>query len=67
MELLYITCGDHDDLALISYEMEVNGLLETAGANLNHYYQVLVKGGTHDFGVWNHGAYNFLRLCAAAK
>ncbi|HBL36244.1 MAG TPA: esterase [Firmicutes bacterium] len=63
MDLLYITCGDNDDIAMSSYEIAVNGLRETAGEYLNHYYQVLIKGGAHDFGVWNNGAYNFLRLC----
>ena len=65
--LLYITCGDQDEIAMSSYERAVTGLPETAGENLNHYYQVLLKGGTHDFSVWYNGAYNFLRLCFGKK
>jgi enterochelin esterase-like enzyme len=62
MELLYITCGDNDGIAIMSYEMAIRDLMETAGENLRSYYQVLIRGGGHDFAVWNHGAYNFLRL-----
>lgn len=62
IDLLYITCGDNDGIAIMSYEMAVKDLLETAGKNLKSYYQVLIRGGGHDFAVWNHGAYNFLRL-----
>src|SRR5690554_2366956 len=62
-DLLYITCGDNDGLAIISYETALSGLPEAAGENLHHLYQVLIKGGAHDFGVWNNGAYNFVRLC----
>lgn len=65
--LLYLTCGDQDDIAMVSYEMALHGLPETAGENLNQCYQVLIKGGAHDFGVWNNGAYNFLRLCFGKK
>jgi len=62
-DLLYITCGDNDGIAIISYETALSGLPEAAGENLRHLYQVLIKGGAHDFGVWNNGAYNFVRLC----
>src|SRR5690554_3342126 len=62
-DLLYITCGDNDGLAIISYESALSGLPEAAGENLHHLYQVLIRGGVHDFGVWNNGAYNFVRLC----
>jgi hypothetical protein len=62
-DLLYITCGDNDGLAIISYETALSGLPEAAGENLHHLYQVLIKGGAHDFGVWNNGSYNFVRLC----
>lgn len=67
MNLLYITCGDDDGIAIQSYEIAVNGLLETAGDNLSDYYQVLIKNGVHDFGVWNNGAYNFIRLAFVKK
>ena len=49
--------------AIMSYEMVIKGLSEDAGEKLENFYQVLIKGGAHDFGVWNNGAYNFLRLC----
>ncbi len=67
IELLYITCGDNDGIAIMSYEMAIKGLLETAGEKLKNYYQVLLKGGAHDFAVWNNGAYNFLRLIFTEK
>lgn len=63
MELLYICCGDNDDIAVdIGYGKAVDGLQESAGDNLNNYYQILIKGGMHDFNVWNNGIYNFTRL-----
>jgi hypothetical protein len=62
-DLLYITCGDNDGLAIISYESALSGLPEAAGENLHDLYQVLIRSGVHDFGVWNNGAYNFVRLC----
>ena len=62
-DLLYITCGDNDGLAIISYESALSGLPEAAGENLHDLCQVLIRGGVHDFGVWNNGAYNFVRLC----
>jgi hypothetical protein len=46
----------------MGYEKAVEGLTEAAGDNLCEYYQVLIKGGFHDFNVWNNGAYNFIRL-----
>ena len=67
MELLYITCGDNDGISIMSYEMVIKGLLEDAGEKLESFYQVLIKGGAHDFGVWNNGAYNFLRLLFREK
>lgn len=63
LPLLYITCGDKDGIAVESgYERAVNGLIETAGDNIRDCYQILIKGGVHDFNVWNNGAYNFVRL-----
>lgn len=62
-DLLYITCGDADGIAMQSYRGSVNGLANAAGDNLNLMYQVVIRRGGHDFGVWNHGAYNFARLC----
>lgn len=63
LDLLYITCGDADGVACgMGYDKAVDGLTEAAGDNLSEYYQVLIKGGFHDFNVWNNGAYNFIRL-----
>lgn len=63
INLLYITCGDADGIAMHSYRTAISGLKETAGDNLNSYYQVVMKGNGHDFSVWNNGVYNFARLC----
>ncbi len=63
VNLLYITCGDADGVAgEMGYAEAVDGLTETAGNNLENYYQVLIKDGVHDSNVWNNGAYNFIRL-----
>jgi S-formylglutathione hydrolase FrmB len=63
LDLFYITCGDEDKIASeMGYEKALDGFTEVAGDNLGDYYQVLIKGGFHDFNVWNNGAYNFLRL-----
>src|SRR5690554_6192508 len=62
-DLLYLTCGTSDGTAFSSYEMAISGLSEAAGENLHHLYKVLIRGGAHDFNVWNNGANNFVRLC----
>lgn len=63
LDLLYVTCGDADGVAFGSgYAPSVDGLVEAAGDNLRHLYQVVIAGGAHDFRVWNNGAYNFARL-----
>jgi len=63
IELLYMTCGDDDGIALQNgYQISVNGLADTAGDKLDNFYQVIINGAGHDFKVWNNGAYNFLRL-----
>lgn len=63
MELVYICCGDNDDIAVdIGYGKAVDGLKESAGDKLKNYYQILIKDGAHDFNVWNNGVYNFTRL-----
>ena len=63
LHLLYMTCGDEDDVAYGSgYSIAVKGLKEAAGENLGDYCKILIKGGIHDFNVWNNGAYNFSRL-----
>ncbi|MDP4088676.1 MAG: alpha/beta hydrolase-fold protein [Bacillota bacterium] len=68
LDLLYITCGDADGIAVgLGYERAVNGLTDAAGDNFGNYYEVLIKGGVHDFNVWNNGAYNFIRLSFEKK
>ena len=63
LQLLYVTCGDADNVAVnLGYRKSVNGLRETAGDSIMSHYEVILKGGVHDFTVWNHGAYNFARL-----
>ena len=64
LHLLYITCGDEDEIACQSgYERSVDGVTGAVKDNLRKYYQISIKGGIHDFKVWNNGAYNFIRLC----
>lgn len=63
LNLLYITCGDADEIASQDgYANAVDGIIEAVENNLDNYYQILIKGGIHDFNVWNNGAYNFIRL-----
>jgi S-formylglutathione hydrolase FrmB len=63
LHLLYITCGDTDEIAYqAGYVKATDGLAEAAGDNLGDYYRVLIKDGIHDFNVWNNGVYNFIRL-----
>ncbi|MDF2941900.1 MAG: esterase [Herbinix sp.] len=63
LNLLYITCGDADDVAYqAGFVKAVDGLAEAAGDHLLHYYKVLMKDKGHDFNVWNNGAFNFGRL-----
>ncbi|MBO9599945.1 MAG: esterase, partial [Cohnella sp.] len=62
LHLLYVSCGDADEIAVRSYEGSTDGLLQQAGNRLEQYYDVLIQGGLHDFEVWNNGAYNFSRL-----
>lgn len=63
LNLLYLTCGDGDEIAYQSgYLKATEGLLDAAGHNLGDYYRILIKDGLHDFHVWNNGAFNFVRL-----
>ncbi|SFF07907.1 Putative esterase [Paenibacillus catalpae] len=62
LQLLYITCGDADGVAIGSYAKSIDGLTEAAGDYLSDFYQILMKDEGHDFKVWDHGAYNFSRL-----
>ncbi len=63
LQLLYISCGDADEVAYqAGYTKAVEGLSKAAGEQLVNYYRVLIQDGKHDFMVWNNGAYNFARL-----
>lgn len=62
IDLLYISCGDADGIAMHSYRTAITGLKGTAKDKVDNYYEVVMKGRGHDFNVWNNGAYNFARL-----
>ncbi|PWW04723.1 enterochelin esterase-like enzyme [Paenibacillus cellulosilyticus] len=61
LHVLYLTSGDKDGVVTDSYAGANDGLIETAGAFIEAYYQILVRDGYHNFDVWNNGAYNFIR------
>ncbi|NLK87843.1 MAG: esterase [Clostridiaceae bacterium] len=64
LELLYMSCGDQDEIAYeMGYKKAANGLEETAGTSLGDFYKIIIKDGVHDFAVWYNSAYNFARLC----
>lgn len=62
LHLLYLTCGDADTISFDRYLHAIGGLQEHAREALGDFYQVVVRGGVHNFDVWNHAAYNFARL-----
>ncbi|NQX63628.1 alpha/beta hydrolase [Paenibacillus qinlingensis] len=62
LHLLYTTCGDADGVANGSYIKSIDGFRHQSENHLNHFYQILIKDGFHDFHVWNNGVYNFSRL-----
>ena len=62
LDLLYMTCGDRDEISWPVYLGAIDGLQEAAGGKLGDFVRVDIPGGVHDFGVWLHGAYNFARL-----
>lgn len=62
LHLLYMTCGDADTISLDQYYKAIEGLQEHAGEALGDFYQVVIKGGVHNFDVWNNAVYNFARL-----
>ncbi|MBP1966129.1 alpha/beta hydrolase [Paenibacillus aceris] len=62
VDLLYLTCGDADGIANGSYIKSIDELIHQSGDHLNHFFQILIKDGVHDFHVWNNGVYNFSRL-----
>lgn len=68
VELLYLTCGDADEISIASgFRAATDGLVAAAGNNLATYYEVIIKNGLHDFAVWNNGFYNFVRLAFGRK
>lgn len=63
LHLLYLTCGDADNVAYrMGYENAIDGLYTIGQENILNYYRVTIGNGNHDFYVWNNGAYNFSRL-----
>lgn len=63
VSLLYMTCGDKDDIAYpMGYQVAHTGLQEEAGELIENFPTDILKDCIHDFVVWNHGAYNFLRM-----
>lgn len=62
LDLLYLTCGDADNISDSIYRNTVEGLADASGDALKRFYEVTLQGGAHDFQVWNHGAYHFLKL-----
>ncbi|WP_276358132.1 alpha/beta hydrolase [Cohnella caldifontis] len=62
LHLLYMTCGDRDEVSMGPYAQAIEGLAEAAGDKLGDFRRILIPGGVHDFGVWNDGAYHFCRL-----
>lgn len=62
MSVLHIICGDSDGIAYeMGYQKAINGLMKEAGDAVKLYSPAIIKGGKHDFGVWNYGAYQFLK------
>tara|TARA_R110001583_G_scaffold5071_11_gene27997 strand:+ start:68 stop:2053 length:1986 start_codon:yes stop_codon:yes gene_type:complete len=57
LKLLWVSCGDKDDLHEIS--KRTHDYLEKH--EIPHYYH-LIKEGKHDFEVWKNGLYNFSQL-----
>lgn len=67
LQMLYMTCGDADNVSFNCYEQSIIGLKESAGEYLDAFYCVLIKNGIHDFNVWNNGVYHFTRLFSGGK
>ncbi len=67
LKLLYMTCGDADDISLDCYEQSADGLADLAGDYLDEHYRVTIKDGVHDFNVWYNGAYHFIKKINLAR
>ena len=61
-DLLYMTCGDADEISISHYHNAIEGLQEAAGDRLGRFYQIVMSDGVHDFNVWTTGAYHFAQL-----
>lgn len=61
LHLLYMNCGDADDISHHVFRRSVEGLAEHAGEALVRFCRTVIEGGVHDFRVWNSGAFHFLR------
>ncbi|MCI3922899.1 esterase family protein [Paenibacillus sp. TRM 82003] len=62
LQLLYLTCGDADDISINSFTKATERLSEAAEGLIDRLYKVVIQDGVHDFDVWNHGFYHFVRL-----
>ena len=62
LDLLYLSCGDRDEISWPVYLKAIDGLEEAAGDKLGELRTVDIPGGVHDFGVWMRGVYDFVRL-----
>ncbi len=52
LNLLYITCGDADNIAYQEgYETASSGLAEAAGDNLGDYYRVIIKNSNEKYDI----------------
>jgi len=67
LHLLYMNCGDRDEISLHPCRKAIEGLADAAGDRLGDFRHSLVPGGVHDFGVWNRGAYDFVRLAFRSR
>lgn len=65
LRLMYLTCGDADTVSIACYSQSIEGLADLAGDYLDAFHTVIIKGGVHDFDVWNNGLFHFTRLVFA--
>lgn len=62
VEVLYLNCGDADPLCYPIHRGLEHSVKERAGGAIEKFVFETVKGGIHDFGVWNEGLERFVRL-----
>ena len=65
MKVLYLNCGDADPLCYPIHRGLEHSLIAHAGKAVENFVFETVKGGVHDFGVWNEGLERFVRLVFA--